>query len=76
MAGYTVTRESGLIVVRGPVPIMDFVALSRSWSENEAGEQLIADGRLADWMGASIVCGTAEACVAMRERLGIGEGKE
>jgi hypothetical protein len=70
--GYRVEGSHGCKVIIGAVPVSDFVALTRAWSELEQeGEEWIVDGLLAQSLGANFVLGPKAACLAWRTERGI-----
>jgi hypothetical protein len=79
---YRVCRVHGCRVIYGAVPVSDMVALVDAWSrsaleEDESvadlpmQERWIADGKLAQALGANLVVGTVQDTLAWRARLQI-----
>lgn len=68
LSRYTVIRTKGCVVIEGAIPVMDFVALCRSW-EGESGQgEWIVDALLAKHLGANFVLGPKAACELWRQQ--------
>jgi len=81
---YTVTRNRGCIIITGPIPINDMVALLKSWSGSnldddddeekpaiDPADVWICDSLLSGALGANLVCGTLRDTLAWRRELNI-----
>jgi hypothetical protein len=69
---YSVTRTRGCKLIRGPVPVDEFVALVNVWSKREeGGEEWIVDALLANHVDATFVLGPKVECYAWRADLGL-----
>jgi len=70
---YTVMRTHGCVVIEGPVPVDDLVALMHAWEKHRFEDEpaWIVDSLLSSHLRCNMVIGPPEACQAWRERLGI-----
>lgn len=75
MSRYSVVRNAtyGCIVIEGPIPVDDLVALTQAWQQRDAGGPAwIMDTLLSGALpGVNMVFGPPAACLAWREQLGI-----
>lgn len=68
---YSVTSVRGCKVIKGEVPVDEFVALTRAWTKYEDDGEWIFDTLLPAAIGASFVVGPKAACAAWRSELGL-----
>lgn len=69
MSSYTVSSLNGCKLVKGEVPVLEFVALLNVW-----GDKWVIDGELADALGVNLVIGPPDHVSAWREQLEIDKG--
>jgi hypothetical protein len=69
---YRITSIRGCKVIEGAVPVSEFVALTKVWSElvDQDDDEWIVDAVLANAIGANFVLGPKAYCQAWRVEIG------